>query len=351
MSALSTTLDNWWQDCLATLPSQNIHSGQSYFDSEPAFTALSTIAAIHPLHQLGLISIEGPDASRFLQGQLTGDLDALACGDTVLAAHCDPKGRMHSNFFLHCISETHYLLQLPLTVVSTALNALKKYAVFSKATLTDISTQYAAFGFANTHSEVQHPDMLVSLTINTIGSVQWIKRTSVNSYISKLEALDAQWCGSAAWEYRLINAGIGFVQTETIGEFIPQMFNLDYLNGISFTKGCYTGQEIIARMKYRGKVKRRCYPFVATAINNTISIGADLLNDEGKLIGTVVSVARDIKHTTTEKTYGLAVIKVDAAEQKSLSVKSDTALTSTALTIKALTITTLPYDINNNDDK
>ena len=340
MSASSTSLDNWWQDSLAILPSQSIHNGQSYFDSEPSFTALTDIAAIHPLHQLGLISLEGPDASRFLQGQLTGDLEALARGGSVLAAHCDPKGRMHSNFYLHCIADDHYLLQLPLAVVSTALMTLNKYAVFSKATLTDLSSQYAAFGFANTHTEDQHSDVLASLTINTLGSVQWIKRTAINSYISSLKILDAQWCGSAAWEYRLINAGIGFVQVETIGEFIPQMFNLDYLNGISFTKGCYTGQEIIARMKYRGKVKRRCHPFIAKTINNTVSIGDDLLNAEGKLIGTVVSVASDIKHAATEQTFGLAVIKVDAVEQKSLSVKGETALA----------ITALPYDIDNNDE-
>ena len=339
MSASLTTLDTWWRDSLSALPSQNIHSGQSYFDSEPAFTALSTIAAIHPLHQLGLISIEGPDASRFLQGQLTGDLDALACGDTVLAAHCDPKGRMHSIFFLHCISETHYLLQLPLTVVSTALNALKKYAVFSKATLTDISTQYAAFGFANTHTEDQHSDVLASLTINTLGSVQWIKRTAINNYISSLKILDAQWCGSAAWEYRLINAGIGFVQVETIGEFIPQMFNLDYLNGISFTKGCYTGQEIIARMKYRGKVKRRCYPFITTAANNALVIGDECLNAEGQLIGTVVSVASDIKNISA-RSYGMVAIKVAAAEESSLSIKGETAIT----------ITALPYAIDSDDE-
>ena len=343
MSALPTTLDNWWQDCLASLPAQSIHNGQSHFGSEPLFTALKDIAAIHPLHQLGLISIQGPDASRFLQGQLTADLDALTSGESVLAAHCDAKGRMHSNFYLHCITDDHFLLQLPLAVTSTALSALNKYAVFSKATLTDISEQYAAFGFANTHSEAQHPDLLASITINTVGSVQWIKRAAINSYISSLNHLNAQWCGSAVWEYRLIHAGIGFVHAETVGEFIPQMFNLDYLNGISFTKGCYTGQEIIARMKYRGKVKRRCYPFVVTATNDTatnqtVSIGDDLLDAEGKLIGTVVNIACAINHATTQQIHGLAVIKVDAAENKSLLIKGETAIA----------ITAPPYAIDND---
>lgn len=339
MSASLTTLDTWWQDSLSALPAQSYQNGQSYFDSEPPFTALIDTASIHPLHQLGLISIEGPDASRFLQGQLTADIEALSIGDSILAAHCDPKGRMHANFYLYCAANNHYLLQLPISVVDTALAALNKYAVFSKATLTDISAQYAAFGLANVNTDTNNTDILASLTINTIGSVQWIKRTAINSFLNSLETEDVQWCGSAAWEYRLISAGISFVQTQTVGEFIPQMFNLDYLGGISFTKGCYTGQEIIARMKYRGKVKRRCYPFITTAANNTLVIGDECLNAEGQLIGTVVSVASDIKNISAQS-YGMVAIKVAAAEESSLSIKGETAIT----------ITALPYAVDSDDE-
>jgi folate-binding protein YgfZ len=169
--------------------------------------------------------------------------------------------------------------------------------------------------------------------------VQWIKRTAINSFLNSLETEDVQWCGSAAWEYRLISAGISFVQTQTVGEFIPQMFNLDYLGGISFTKGCYTGQEIIARMKYRGKVKRRCYPFITTAANNTLVIGDECLNAEGQLIGTVVSVANDIKNISAQS-YGMVAIKVAAAEESSLSIKGETTIT----------ITALPYAVDSDDE-
>ncbi len=339
MSASFNTLDTWWQDSLGALPAQSHHNGQSYFNSEPPFTTLIDTASIHPLHQLGLISIEGPDASRFLQGQLTADIEALAIGESTLAAHCDPKGRMHANFYLYCATKDHYLLQLPISVVDTALTALNKYAVFSKATLTDISTKYAAFGFAKVNPVPDNTDLLASLTINTVGSIQWIKRAAITHYLSSLEILDAQWCGSAAWEYRLINAGLSFVQPQTVGEFIPQMFNLDYLGGISFTKGCYTGQEIIARMKYRGKVKRRCFPFITTAANNTLTIGDECLNAEGQLIGTIVGVTNDIKNTPAQS-YGMVAIKVAAAEEASLSIKGETAIT----------ITALPYAVDGDGD-
>ena len=340
MSASSTTLDNWWQDSLGALPSQSHHNGQSYFDSEPPFMSQVDMASIHPLHQLGLISIEGPDASRFLQGQLSADVDALSIGESTLAAHCDPKGRMHANFYLYCAANDHYLLQLPIAVISTALAALNKYAVFSKATLTDMSDQYAAFGFANINADSVNTDTFASLNINTIGSVKWIKRTAIDSFLNSLESLDAQWCGSAAWEYRLITAGISFVQPQTVGEFIPQMFNLDYLGGISFTKGCYTGQEIIARMKYRGKVKRRCFPFATTSANSQIAIGDECLNAEGQLTGIVVSVASDLKNTSTTQSYGIVAIKVAAAEQSSLSIKGEAAINLTAL----------PYTIDSDDE-
>ena len=340
MSASSITLDTWWQDSLGALPAHSHHNGQSYFDSEPCFTTgLINTASIHPLHQLGLISIEGPDASRFLQGQLTVDVEALAIGESTLAAHCDPKGRMHANFYLHCAANDHYLLQLPIAVVSTALAALNKYAVFSKATLTDMSDQYAAFGFANINADPVNTDIFASLTISTNESVQWIKRAVIDNFINSLKTVDAQWCGSAAWEYRSITAGVSFVQPQTVGEFIPQMFNLDYLGGISFTKGCYTGQEIIARMKYRGKVKRRCYPFVTTSANSQIAIGDECLNDEGQLVGTVVSVASDLKNTSATQSYGIVAIKV-AAAQASLSIKDKTTIN----------ITALPYAIDSDDE-
>ena len=339
MSASSITLDTWWQDSLGALPAHSHHNGQSYFDSEPCFTGLINTASIYPLHQLGLISIEGPDASRFLQGQLTADVEALAIGESTLAAHCDPKGRMHANFYLYCAANDHYLLQLPIAVVSTALAALNKYAVFSKATLTDMSDQYAAFGFANINADPVNTDVSASLTISTNESVQWIKRAVIDNFINSLKTVDAQWCGSAAWEYRWIAAGVSFVQPQTVGEFIPQMFNLDYLGGISFTKGCYTGQEIIARMKYRGKVKRRCYPFVTTSANSQIAIGDECLNDEGQLVGIVVSVANDLKNTSATQSYGIVAIKV-AAAQASLSIKDKTTIN----------ITALPYAIDSDDE-
>ncbi|MGB1191670.1 MAG: YgfZ/GcvT domain-containing protein [Pseudomonadales bacterium] len=338
MSASSITLDNGWQTCLASLPAHHFDDGQSYFDSEPSFTDLKNTPSIHPLHQLGLIRIQGPDAGRFLQGQLTANAETLGHGESTLAAHCDPKGRMHSNFYLHRIAADHYLLQMPFPMVSIALAALNKYAVFSKATLTDLSSEYAAFGFANTDKDHSHPDALASLTINTVGSIQWIKKARCNDYLKNIQTAELQWCGSAAWEYRLITAGVAFVQPQTVGEFIPQMFNLDYLDGISFTKGCYTGQEIIARMKYRGKVKRRCYPFVISSTSNTIITGDELFDSRDRLTGTIVNVVSDTKNS--EKKHGLAVIKVSDTEPSQLSLKDKTFVS----------ITALPYELDSDTE-
>jgi folate-binding protein YgfZ len=147
-----------------------------------------------------------------------------------------------------------------------------------------------------------------------------------------MQTAGLQWCGSATWEYRLITAGIAFVQPKTVGEFIPQMFNLDYLDGISFTKGCYTGQEIIARMKYRGKVKRRCYPFVTSSAGSTIAAGDELFNASESLIGTIVNVVSDTENS--EKKHGLAVIKVSDTEHSQLSLKDKTSVAITALPYK-----------------
>lgn len=370
MSASHPSPDSGWQTLLAALPTNSCHQGLTYFANEPL--SIDDAPAIYPLHHYGLIDISGPDASKFLQGQLTADVDALTAGNSTLSAHCDPKGRMHSSFTLHCVADDHYLLHMPLTVIPIALAALNKYAVFSKATLVDLSEDYAAFASSKLSDQQQllvtnkdsftlcanisGEDSADNKVVNNIGLIHWIKRTAANELVQQINNASNPplWRGAAQWEYRLIDAGIGFVQLQTVGEFIPQMLNFDYLNGISFTKGCYTGQEIIARLKYRGQVKRRCY---GIEIDSDINImpGCELLDNQGKSVGNIVSsVANPASASATIASSdsslqrghmaGLAVLKVASInEHTQLTLKDDQPA---SVTIK---VKPLPYAINNSD--
>ena len=333
MQADALSLDPHWQAIFALLPDHQFIDQLSWFNHQAALKSPANKNLICPLPHWGCIAIDGPEAATFLQGQLTNDTVNLASDETVLAAHCDPKGRMHANFYLHRQSEQCFYLLMPRTTITTALAALKKYAVFSKAELTDISHNLAQFALINSDEQ-----MLAKVLVGDKLAKVITLPTHLNQYlilVEKAQALDfvnqlnetvlnsetLRWVGSSQWEYHLIQQGIAFIQPTTVGELIPQMLNLDALAGISFTKGCYTGQEIIARMKYRGKVKRRCYPFSSQLISSdsvlqTLPIGVEIFDQQGKSCGLIVSIVID--NTTQDCTaYGLAVLKVSAIEEAS----------------------------------
>lgn len=333
MQAVALSLDPHWQAIFPLLPSYQFFDQLSWFDDQTALNSPAGPALICPLPHWGCIAIDGPEAATFLQGQLTNDTVNLASDETVLAAHCDPKGRMHANFYLHRRSEQCFYLFMPRATVTTALSALKKYAVFSKAELSDISNSLAQFALINgtetTLTKLLAADefaSFISLPANHDQHLILVESAQALDFVNQLNAtaFDSEmlsWAGSSQWEYHLIQQGIAFIKPTTVGELIPQMLNLDALAGISFTKGCYTGQEIIARMKYRGKVKRRCYPFlsrqaISDPLLQTLPIGGEIFDQQGKSCGLIVSAVID--NTGQDSTaYGLAVLKVSAIEKSS----------------------------------
>lgn len=333
MQAAAPSLDPHWQAILPLLPSHQFIDQLSLFDDQAAMNSPAGPALICPLPHWGCIAIAGPEAATFLQGQLTNDTVNLAIDETVLAAHCDPKGRMHANFYLHRQSEQCFYLFMPRATVTTALLALKKYAVFSKAELSDLSHSLAQFALINgaetTLTQLLAADKsasFITLPANHDQHLILVESAQALDFVNQINAIvfDSEmlsWAGSSQWEYHLILQGIAFIQPTTVGELIPQMLNLDVLAGISFTKGCYTGQEIIARMKYRGKVKRRCYPFSSRQLGSdsslkALTIGGDVLDQQGKNCGLIVSA---VIHNSGQNStaYGLAVLKVSAIEETS----------------------------------
>lgn len=235
----------------------------------------NTVISVLDTH--GVLEISGPDSSKFLQGQLTCNLQDITNEQSRPGAHCTHKGRMVASFRLLQRDIQHYLFCLPTETLPALQKALAKYIVFSKAKLRDASGDYLqlgisgpqagaqvarVFGAAPAQRHAQHchdngivicineqaPRFLCLVPAERAAPV-WQQLTADNNTLT-----DQHY-----WHWLDIRDGFGEVRALTIEEFIPQMLNLQLLDGISFSKGCYTGQEIVARMQYRGILKKAMY--------------------------------------------------------------------------------------------
>lgn len=225
-----------------------------------------------PLENHRLIRVEGPDADKFLQGQLTCDLHRLHNTNKFgLGAHCNPKGRMISSFAMAKMGENSWVLRIHASIVEYALTALQKYIVFSKANA-KLEDQYIPIGlagarpsshlrsclpFPDSDGEIAASENGLSLKHTNNQWELWCHDTELNMLTQTL-GKDAQFSDNQ-WDLLNIRRGHAEVRNHTLEQLLPQEIYLDVLEGVSFKKGCYTGQEIVARMHYKGKLKNHLY--------------------------------------------------------------------------------------------
>lgn len=231
-----------------------------------ADTANSDEKSIYPLTQLALLSVTGKDAAKLLQGQITCNVNDISETKSSLAAMCNPKGRVIATFLLVKKGDA-FLLVLPVELLEAIKKRLQMYVLRSDVKVTDGSDEYCLLGLC----ESEQPDQPFATEIRQdIIYVTFPALTSRNLLIANVDNAVRLWSekvdrqgyrvgSSDEWRYLDIIAGIPWVTTATSEEFIPQMLNLDKWGGISFNKGCYTGQEIVARTHYLGKSKREMF--------------------------------------------------------------------------------------------
>ncbi|MFO1388874.1 YgfZ/GcvT domain-containing protein [Cellvibrio sp.] len=257
-----------------------------------------------PLAQ-GLIEIKGPDSAKFLQGQVTCDVRELSTKTTRLGAQCNPKGRMLLCFRALQTDAERILLRVGAGLVDKGLASLGKYIVFSKAKLADQSEAYRCLGVAGPNAtqiieqafgwnipnnedwEAAGENLIIRLDENRYEC--WVIATEAER-LWNLISEKAIPANQNHWNLLNIRAGLGDITPETYEAFTPQTINFQLVNGINFRKGCYTGQEIVARLHYRGTLKRHMYRFGFES-NQLPVAGSELLNTEGKAIGDVVLAA------------------------------------------------------------
>ena len=219
----------------------------------------------------GILAVRGSDAGKFLQGQLTCNLSYLNDHTASLGARCTPKGRMQSSFRIVQHADG-FVLAMAKGLLEPQMADLKKYAVFSKAKLTDETAEWARFGIEGGDAVLGELGLPLPAEANAVvrseqGFAIRVSANRAEIWVSSADAatvreqLEARLPAGDlnAWLLGQVRAGIGQVLEPTRELFIPQMLNLQAVGGVSFKKGCYTGQEIVARMQYLGKLKRRLY--------------------------------------------------------------------------------------------
>ncbi|ART80096.1 CAF17-like 4Fe-4S cluster assembly/insertion protein YgfZ [Oceanisphaera avium] len=256
---------------------------------------LSSSPTLYPLSDRGVISLTGDDRTKYLQGQVTCDVALLNSGEATLGGHCDSKGRLWGSFWLANLRE-ELLLITNASLLERQLPELKKFAVFAKTEVVDATLQWQVYGLAGEGLSYWLDQQVTGDNLWQGGVVIPVAAEHALLVLPKDSPAPELPIGSEqAWRGLMIQAGIPELHAEHQGEYIPQMLNLQALDGISFTKGCYMGQETVARAKYRGANKKVMYILSGTA-SAPISVNQDLelqLGENWRRAGTVLNVYQD----------------------------------------------------------
>ncbi|MFT7403112.1 YgfZ/GcvT domain-containing protein [Zhongshania sp.] len=343
-------MNTFWEFLSAQYPNSTISTG-NYWHAHSSSNQVISDCNITVLSQYGFLAVEGPDSIKFLQGQTTCDWRKIDTEHAALGSYCNIKGRMVMSFIAGMQTSDAVLLRLHADTGDSACATLAKYIVFSKAKIRNATEEYLAIGISGKNARsklIQHIGMAptASMTQVTDGKIVlvqlddigerfecWTPAASAVELWTKLSACAAV-IDSTHWEALNIAAGLGEICTSTQDTFIPQMLNYQVIGGVSFNKGCYTGQEVVARMQYRGKLKRRLYRAKILRSETIFEHlpGADLFNGDGpQSIGNLVSaVSRD------KETELLAVLTEDAVSANNIHFANESA---------TMEILDLPYTI------
>jgi folate-binding protein YgfZ len=304
--------------------------------------ALAPALALRPfgvarLDHLGVIKITGDDNAKFLQGQLTQDFALLGLQEARLAAFCNAKGRMQASFIgfkYQSGDHTDIVLICSKDLLAATMKRLAMFVMRAKAVLTDASAEFAVYGLLGKQ------DATAALT-------PWSKKESGSASIVELypaPGLARQlWVGPAtapppqgdaidlnAWLLSEVQSGVATLSTPIFEALVPQMLNYESVGGVNFKKGCYPGQEVVARSQFRGTLKRRAYILTC---KQSMAAGALIYSslDQEQECGLVVQAATDANGLW----WAIASMQVQAALEGQLTLAAPAGA--------ALTLHPLPY--------
>ncbi len=255
---------------------------ESFGDRADEAAAIGREASKTPLSELAVVEISGADADSFLHAQLCADLRRLDPGASVLSAWCSPQGRVL--YLLRALrTPGGFMLLVPLDQIESLLKRLRMFVLRAAVEITDHSASHVVLRCDHWHGTAPATAALVARELTQT----WLLATADHA-AATWAAINARAVGEAAASIEDIRRGVPRLAAALSDVFLPQELNLDASAGLSFEKGCYPGQEIIARVKFRGSVKRRLARLAAVGASPSAP-GTRLVDDHNKAVGTVLN--------------------------------------------------------------
>jgi folate-binding protein YgfZ len=299
-------------------------------------------SGVAKLEHLGIIRVTGADAASFLQGQLTNDVALLGMNESRLAAFCSAKGRMQASFTIYkrpALDTTQMTPDIYMVcsrdIVVPTLKRLSMFVMRAKAKLTDVTDEFSIFGLTgNTIDSIAPQAINTPATVIFNASTAIALRPALGQARALLITPLGTPVGEAApvgevlsaelWHWGEVHAGIATITAPIVEAFVPQMLNYESVGGVNFKKGCYPGQEVVARSQFRGTLKRRAFvvniadehsqPFVSQEVFHA--------SDAEQPCGMVVQVAKNPAYGSQTGFSAIVSMQISAAEGGKLSLGS-----------------------------
>ena len=326
-------LSGWKEFLSASGARINNDQVQNFGDPAGEGNAALTANTLVDLSYLCIVRISGADAGAFLHAQFTMDLARLPDGHVRPGAWCNPKGQVITTMIIARLAEVYYLV-LPAEMKDEFITRLSKFVLRAQLTIQDCQDSLQCIGI-NTREAGQADGTGIAARLSD--SVQAIHDKDMvmlhvpvnwNRVImaGPLASIEAAWTyseqlyhrtGSQYWRLFDVIEGMPWIGPGTTQSFLPQYLNLDQIRGLSYTKGCYPGQEIIARLHHRGNVKQRLYIICLDIDAAPVPGDRIYTQDKGQQVGTVINAATH----PVEGIYTLAVLNTDYGEIDQLSIE------------------------------
>jgi len=287
-----------------------------------AWPQLENKLSIMPLTGMSMLEINGDDASGFLQNLLTNDVDALQVNQSQLSGFCNAKGRLFAIFLLIKRSNNYQIL-LPTQMISSLVLRLSMYILRSKVQINNVTSHYVLLGLHHLARPINNDASETHYLLHPADNTRTICITTTDMAVkiaTDLLAKKWQLTSENYWQLLDIQAGLPMIFPETKESFTPQQVNFDLVGGVSFSKGCYPGQEVVARLHYLGTPSRRL--FSANAESTKLpKQGNEVLLDDGTHAGDIVMT----QNLTSDGIKLLISLKI-SAHDKPLFLGNNTPL-------------------------
>lgn len=253
--------------------------------SDTTASVTSSLCGVTRLNEWGVIRAHGPDAAKFLHGQLTQDFSLLGLSEARLTAFCSAKGRMLASFVGFKRGHDEILLICSRDILPAALKRLSMFVLRAQVRLSDVSEEFGVWGVAG-GEDLGLPEKVWSKTGGADGAdlvrlypAQGVSRALCVVPLDKEGAALAPAGDAlehAVWAWLDVMSGVATITQPLVEAFVPQMLNYESVGGVNFKKGCYPGQEVVARSQFRGTLKRRAYIVAAL---EALAVGQEVFHD------------------------------------------------------------------------